>query len=440
MAGHTFMQVTPLPLEQLPEWREDRATGRFHHRSGKFFTVEGLDVRRPGGPVPTWSQPIINQPETGVLGILLKRVGGMPYLLMQAKNEPGNPSGPQVSPTVQATRSNYTRVHQGLPVPYLEHFLDRRGRVLADVRQSEQGAWFYRKRNRNIVVEVGPHIEAVEGFRWLSLREVYELLAVPDLVNMDARTVLACLPVQAGAGGREGFAADLARSRDPRAGARHGLGEILSWLSDIRSTVEIHTRPSRLDLLRGWRRAEGRISHETGRFFDVIGVRVEACGREVAEWSQPMIAPVGTGLVAFLVRRIDGVLHALVHARVEPGYTDVVELAPTVQCTPGNYDHLPAAARPLLVDEVMAAPPHRIRYDTMLSEEGGRFYRARNRYVVVETDEDPLPGHPSFHWVALHQLDELLRHSYYLNVQARTLNACLHSLTHAREPVSAGAL
>ncbi|GAA2266057.1 NDP-hexose 2,3-dehydratase family protein [Nonomuraea roseoviolacea subsp. roseoviolacea] len=434
VAGHTSMEVTRLPLEELPGWRTDPATGNLRHDSGGFFTVEGLDVRRPGEPVPAWTQPIINQPETGILGILLKRVDGVPYVLMQAKNEPGNPDGPQVSPTVQATRSNYTRVHQGRAVPYLEFFREPRGRVLADTRQSEQGAWFYRKRNRNMVVEVAERVPAAEGFRWLPLARVYGLLAVPDRVNMDARTVLSCLPPQRGAEPAGGFAAAVARSRDASRGARHELGEILSWLSGARSTADVRAALVPLDRVRGWRRSGGRISHESGRFFDVIGVRVEARGREVAGWSQPMLAPVGTGLVAFLVRRIGGVVHALVRARVDPGYTDVVELAPTVQCTPGNYDHLPPAARPPLVDLVLdtlaGAAPGRVRFDTVLSEEGGRFHHARNRYVVVETDDDPLPGHPGFRWLALHQIDELLRHSYYLNVEARSLTACLHGLAH----------
>ncbi|MEV0144389.1 MULTISPECIES: NDP-hexose 2,3-dehydratase family protein [unclassified Nonomuraea] len=436
VAGHTFMDVARLPLEELPGWHADPATGNLRHDSGGFFTVEGLDVHRPAGPVPAWTQPIINQPETGILGILLKRVDGVPYALMQAKNEPGNPDGPQVSPTVQATRSNYTRVHQGRAVPYLDLFREPRGRVLADTRQSEQGAWFYRKRNRNMVVEAPGHVEAAEGFRWLPLARVYGLLGVPDRVNMDARTVLSCLPPQrvAEGAGQAGFAGAVARSRDASRGARHELGEILSWLSGLRSTADVRAALVPLDRVRGWRRSGGRISHETGRFFDVIGVRVEARGREVAGWSQPMLAPVGTGLVAFLVRRIGGVVHALVQARVDPGYTDVVELAPTVQCTPGNYDHLPAAARPPLVDVVLDAvrgsSRARLRFDTVLSEEGGRFYHARNRYVVAETDEDPLPDHPGFRWLALHQIDELLRHSYYLNVEARSLTACLHGLAH----------
>ncbi|MGI5274474.1 NDP-hexose 2,3-dehydratase family protein [Nonomuraea sp. CA-218870] len=438
VAGHTTMAVTRVPLEDLTGWREDPETGDIRHESGRFFTVQGLDVRHPAGPVPSWTQPIIHQPEAGILGILLKRVGDVPYLLMQAKNEPGNVGGAQLSPTVQATRSNYTRVHEGRAVPYLGFFREPRGRrVLVDVRQSEQGAWFYRKRNRNMVVEVGPDVTAAEGFRWLPLRRVRELLSVPDLVNMDARTVLACLPPQGDPadGAAVGFGALVARSREPGRPAAHPMGEVLSWLSGLRSTTDIQAAPLALRRVLGWRRSDGRISHDTGRFFHVIGVRVRARGREVGGWDQPMIEPVGTGVVAFLVRRIGGVLHALAHARADPGYTDVVELAPTVQCAPGNYDHLPPHARPALLSHVLSAPPENVRFDTVLSEEGGRFYRARNRYLVVETADDPLAGHPGFRWLALHQLDELLRHSYYLNVEARTLLACLHGLASAERPL-----
>ncbi|MFH4268324.1 NDP-hexose 2,3-dehydratase family protein, partial [Acinetobacter baumannii] len=83
------------------------------------------------------------------------------------KVEPGNCNGLQLSPTVQATRSNYTRVHQGRAVPYLEYFVDaRKHRVIADVRQSEQGSWFFQKRNRNMIVDVGDaDVEVLEDFR-----------------------------------------------------------------------------------------------------------------------------------------------------------------------------------------------------------------------------------------------------------------------------------
>jgi oxidase EvaA len=106
----------------------------------------------------------------------------------------------------------------------------------------------------------------------------------------------------------------------------------------------------------------------------------------------------------------------------------VIELAPTVQCSPENYDCLPPAARPPYLDEVLDAPPERVRFETVLSEEGGRFYHARNSYRIIEADLDPLAEPPDFRWLTVRQLNELLRHSHYVNVQARTMIACLHAM------------
>ncbi|MFC7330957.1 NDP-hexose 2,3-dehydratase family protein [Marinactinospora rubrisoli] len=429
-----YTHVERVELDALTGWRRDPATGDIGHHSGRFFTIHGLDVHLPAAPIPRWHQPIIDQPEVGILGLLVKDIDGVPHLLMQAKVEPGNRNGLQFSPTVQATRSNYTRVHRGRPVPYLDYFRDTdRHRVLADVRQSEQGAWFHRKRNRNLVVEVNEDVEVLDGFRWLTLGQVHELLAEEDLVNMDARTVLSCLPFTGPAlpADGDGFRLALLRSCSGDAGSLHPTSEILSWITRMRTMTDVHTRRVPLDGLPGWRRTPERITHQDGLYFDVIGVSVRAGGREVNEWTQPMIAPRATGVIAFLVSRIGGVLHVLVHARAEPGYHDVVELAPTVQGTPATYDALPAEARPRYLDTVLTARPGQIRFDAILSEEGGRFYHARNRYLIVETAPDTRAHPPDYRWLTVHQLAGLLRHSHYLNVQARSLVACLHSLAAA---------
>ena len=83
---------------------------------------------------------------------------------------------------------------------------------------------------------------------------------------------------------------------------------------------------------------------------------VQAGNREVAGWTQPLFEPRGLGVVAFLTRKIDGVPHVLVHARVEGGFLDTVELGPTVQCTPEQLRPPPASDRPPFLDEVLDAP------------------------------------------------------------------------------------
>ncbi len=187
--------MTRTPLGELPGWSIDGATGNLTHDSGRFFAIEGLHVRTSYGQIREWSQPIINQPEIGILGLLVKTVDGVAYGLVQAKMEPGNINTFQLSPTVQATRSNYTRVHRGSRTKYLEYFTEAGpGTVLADVLQSEQGSWFLRKRNRNMIVLVDESVAATDGHYWMPLAELRGLLRVDGLVNMDTRTVLSCMP------------------------------------------------------------------------------------------------------------------------------------------------------------------------------------------------------------------------------------------------------
>ncbi|HYN94590.1 MAG TPA: NDP-hexose 2,3-dehydratase family protein [Pilimelia sp.] len=413
-AAHTYTLTERVPLHNLTEWRMDRRDGVIRHRSGKFFTVQGIDVDVAGAAIPHWDQPIINQPEVGILGILMKEFDGVLHCLMQFKAEPGNCNGIQVSPTVQATRSNYTRVHGGSAVPYLDYFLDRsRHRVVLDSRQSEQGSWFLRKLNRNMIIEVSEPVEVVEGFHWLTLAQLNELLFTDDVINMDARSVLSCLPFT-----------DVVLDQH---GSAHTMVDLLSWITERRSTVDVTVRQRPLHRLSQWRYNGAEFSHVNSRFFDVIGVRVEARGREVGQWDQPMLAARGTGLVAFLTTRLDGVPHVLVQARVEPGFADFVQLAPTVQCIPDNYRDAPRADWPPFLADVLDADRRTVRYDAVQSEEGGRFHHIRSRHLLVEADA--VPEHPDFRWMTPHQLTRLLWHSNYVNIQARSLLACLRAVT-----------
>jgi oxidase EvaA len=100
-----------------------------------------------------------------------------------------------------------------------------------------------------------------------------------------------------------------------------------------------------------------------------------------------------------------------------------------VQCCPGNYRDLPAPRRPAFLDLLDSLPRGARRYDVVLSEEGGRFYHAGNRYQVIQLDDDvPIDVPENFMWMTLGQMGTLVRHSRYLNIQARSVMCSLHSL------------
>ncbi|MFD7322423.1 NDP-hexose 2,3-dehydratase family protein [Streptomyces sp. NPDC059875] len=416
-AAANRFRVDRIPFHELDGWSFEEDTGNLVHRSGRFFSVEGLHVTHRDGPFPEWQQPIINQPEVGILGILAKEFDGVLHFLMQAKMEPGNPNLLQLSPTVQATRSNYTKVHRGADVKYLDYFLPpgqgRPARVLADVLQSEHGAWFLQKSNRNMIVETRDDVVLEEDFCWLTLGQLGELLRRDNTVNMDARTVLACAPLTHA---EDGF-------------ALHSDTQLRSWITAERSRHDVRVRRIPLAQVKDWTRGEATVDHAQERYFRLMAVAVQAENREVTSWTQPLIEPLGLGVTAFVTRTFGGVAHVLVHARFEGGFLDTVELAPTVQHTPENYSHLSGPDRPPFLDFVRGASRDRVRYEAVHSEEGGRFHHAESRYLIVEADEDEAPTQPppGYLWATPGQLNTLVQHGHYVNVQARSLLACLNT-------------
>lgn len=417
-------RVTLSPLNPLPGWRFLPDRGDLVHDTGRFFSIEGLQVLIGDRE---WTQPIINQPEIGILGILVKKFDGVLHCLMQAKMEPGNVNLIQLSPTVQATHSNYTGVHGGRPTPYLAYFqAPPAERVLVDALQSEQAAWFLRKRNRNMVVETTEEVPEHEDFRWLTLGQIRRLLNRDNVVNMDSRTVLSCIPfgIPPGRAGDDRYRTAIRRSISGAPGL-HRTEALLSQITESRTRVRHVQRSIPLNQVTGWHRSDDEITHHDGRYFRIVGATVTAGNREVGQWSQPLLAPPGDGVTALLVKEFDGVLHLLVQTRPEAGSLAGAELGPTVQCTPGNYRDRPP---PPFLDEVRTAPPERVLHDTVQSEEGGRFYHTQNRYLIVEAPENlgrDVP--PNFIWITVAQAIYLLRHGNYLNVYTRSLILALHN-------------
>lgn len=423
------VDVKMIPFCEMDGWYVDEE-GSLRHNSGRFFTIQGIHVDTDYGDVHNWDQPIINQPEIGYLGILTKEINGTLYFLMQAKIEPGNVNCVQISPTLQATKSNYTQVHKGKKPAYLEYFVNvKPENVLLDQLQSEQGARFLRKRNRNIIIKVDEEIDLLPDFRWMTLGQIKEFMHHDNMVNMDTRTVLSGIEYidyitpLTNLSNLSDFGRDLLKSARTQEGA-HTMPQILSWLSGLKSRYDLFVSNKPIDKLEGWHRSETEIANNDNKYFRIIGVRVSISNREVTSWCQPLVQPMQQGLCAFVIKKINGVLHFLVQAKLECGNFDVMELAPTVQCLTGNIDDYPE--RPDFVDYVLNAKKNQILYDTLQSEEGGRFFKEQNRNMIIEADDDfSLQVSDRFIWMTLHQINNFLKFNNYLNIQARSILSAL---------------
>ncbi len=427
------VSIDRVPFSFLKDWYQDK-DGSLRHMSGRFFSIEGIHVETDCGSISNWTQPIINQPEVGFLGILTKEFNGILYFLMQAKIEPGNVNCVQISPTLQATKSNYTQIHKGKKPLYLDYFVNATpNQIILDQLQSEQGARFLRKRNRNIIIKVEDEIEEHDDFRWMTLGQIKELMRYDNMVNMDTRTVLSGLKISDylsptnDTSDLSDFGKDMIMSSNTNH-CHFTISEHLSWLSSLKSKYDLRVHSFPLREMIDWNILPDEISREDGKYFKVIGVKVTIANREVSSWFQPLVQPMQKGICAFIIKKINGVYHFLMQAKLECGNFDVMELAPTVQCLTGNIPSL-QSARPAFLDTILESSEVRVLYDTLQSEEGGRFYREQNRNMIVEVgDSFPLEVPERYRWMTLGQIYQFLRFNNYLNIQSRSLIAAVNYL------------
>lgn len=439
-----YFVVEQIPFNQLDQWFFTPGNECLVHKSGKFFRIEGIKVQTNFGDINEWEQPIINQPEIGILGILTKVINGVRYFLMQAKMEPGNINILQLSPTVQATKSNFSRVHQGKLPNYLEYFVDSsKSKTLIDQLQTEQGGRFLRKRNRNMVIEVTEDVPVLEDFCWLTLGEIKKLLKIDNFVNMDARSVISTIPLvddvvvdalqhkqltnvdslQINDKVFTSIDLDLILSSCSQITNVSSKDQIISWYTGMKVKYELTANQIPLSNIKNWFISDTDISFNE-RFFSVIAVKVIAGTREVTSWTQPLIKDQNIGLLGFIIKKIDGVFHFLVQAKVEPGNLDVIELSPSVSCS--NYDYL--------LQNTDKQPPFfgyftdtssYVLFDAIQSEEGGRFYQMQNRNKIIIIDENAELAIPeNYCWMTLNQMMDFMRYSMF-NIEARSLISCI---------------
>ena len=220
-----------------------------------------------------------------------------------------------------------------------------------------------------------------------------------------------------------GWKRQIARSLDVSSPALLPFTRLQSWLTILRTTVELKAGLVPLGRLQGWDRDDFTIRHPQGAFFEVIGVEASIGNREISSWCQPLMRQVTPGLAAFLVKPIGGVWHLLAQARMEPGCSEILEIGPTVQVTTPFPGEDPAAI-PFVSDILKQRGV--LHYNVVQSEEGGRFFHESNRHVLMEMPADFADSPPPFYqWMTFGQLRRFITRGHSVNIEARSLMACV---------------
>lgn len=424
---HHYNDSTQVAIERIlssicSPWYYDELSGEIRNPGGSFFRVKGLQVL--SGERVVVEQPIILQDEIGYLGIIRKRIGGEFHYLMQAKIEPGNVNKIQISPTIQATKSNFTQKHGGRKPAYLDYFINAgEYKIIVDQIQSEQSSRFLGKRNRNIVIDVGDEdVEVLPSHMWMTMPQIKEIMRLDNLVNMDTRTVLSCLPLENPEYLEQIHDEALKRSIVGQQACN--LTEIYHYINNFKMFDETERHLVPLGSLKSWEMLDNEIVCREPYSFKVIFCDIEIEGREVKHWCQPLFEAAGTATFGLLTRVNQGVREFLVRATPEVGCFDEIELGPSVQ-----REYIHDGTKPTAVDKLFDThlkTCEGVKFDTLLSEEGGRFYHEQNRNVIVEINADELPSLPEgYFWTDYKTLGTLAKINNCLNIQLRNLLSVL---------------
>ncbi len=193
------------------------------------------------------------------------------------------------------------------------------------------------------------------------------------------------------------------------------LDDIIEWFKKKREESDMLVEEIPINDLDKWNvnDVSGDITHESGGFFEVIGVKVSnTFDREVGKkgWTQPMIANNPGGILGILMKKINDIPHYLLQAKAEPGNIGKLQLSPTLQATTSNLLKAHGGIRPLFAEYFDEPKNAKIIYAKWQSEDGGRFHLKSNYNMIVEVDENEDSDMPdSFIWVTLFQIKQLLK-------------------------------
>lgn len=426
----TYVNISECSINDSSMWFYDDYNGEVLNRKRSFFSIKGMRYFINNEFIT--EQPIIIQPEIGYLGIICKVIGGVLNFLMQAKIEPGNVNCVQISPTIQATKSNFMRAHGGKLPQYFECFeKSYRYNVIYDQIQSEQATRFYKKRNRNMIMLVDGDIEVYPNFKWMTLGQIKKMMEIDNLVNMDTRTVLSGLPFNLELISSSQLEEIQSLFKDKylyssifMAEPAESMMNILKKINNYKMFKNVIVTTVPLNQLVDWNVDEYGITCKKQADFMVRYYDIEISGREVRKWTQPLFKAIGIATFGMITKIEDGTRKFLVKIKPEIGSFDIAEIGPTIQWEATHYLYNDDPIEKLFRKRVEQRKG--IITDVVLSEEGGRFYHEQNRNVIIEVPDTDLTDLPmEYAWTDYKTLNYFIQVNNCLNIQLRNLLSLL---------------
>jgi len=205
------------------------------------------------------------------------------------------------------------------------------------------------------------------------------------------------------------------------------MKQVNNWLAYMKKKYYIKVNIIKLSKMKNWVLSNKCIFHKSKSFFSIIGVRVSTKSREVNYWDQPLIKNNNISFAGFLVKKINFTTHYLVRFTLEPGLKHGSLTCSVNTSNVKNYlknNNLSFKSKFILKNFFFKKNKYSVKYDTIQSDEGGRFYQSQIRYMVIQlNDQHKIKIDKNYKWISQNQMIYLIKKGV-LDIEARLLFAC----------------
>jgi len=397
-----LIKTTKVNILDTLKWTFNKK--EIHHNSKAFFSIVPFEFEN--NFKKKWYQPLIIQKEIGILGIIKKKIFSKDLYLLQAKVEPGNINGMQLSPTVQATKSNYLQKHGGKKTNYLEYFIKKNfnKKIISNFNLSEQGSRYLDKLNKNILIELNKEkLLKKDNYVWLTKENLKYLLNKKNLLNMDTISVISC---------------SIKKNYFDK--SVNKFSNLLKKLDNFKKKYKIKKKVVSFNKLFNWKIFKDNIVDIKRKYFTIFFLKVETNSREIKKWYQPIISDHYISLNGFLIKDFNQTRHYLMKLVLEPGFS-TPKFTSTVSIK--NFKKTSIYKKIRFVNFFLKKK-NLIKFTN--SDEGGRFFKNETLNLVYNLkDEETIKIPSDYIWVSQNQVIALIKKNL-LTIEARNLFGCFN--------------
>lgn len=177
----TILEPQVLPLKKLKGWKVYSHGIRGANSSA--YVIRQVAITAFGREVSHWDQPIIDSKSAGAAELFCAVKNDVLQFYFVTQIEPGLVNKVELGPSF--VREPGARPSKSAP---------KSSRLLASVRQSDEGGRFYCDVNRHSIIKLQPtQAKKFTNGYWLTLGEISNLLRIDGIFTNEARSVMSLL-------------------------------------------------------------------------------------------------------------------------------------------------------------------------------------------------------------------------------------------------------